>query len=50
MLYAKYLKPLLMQTEGNDEVYRLIKPLDASEKLDKSVIPENSMLWEFINK
>ena len=50
MLYAKYLKPLLTQSEGSKEIYRLLKPLDASEKLDKSVIPENSMLWEFINK
>ena len=50
MLYAKYLKPLLTQTEGNKDIYHLIKPLDASEKLDKSIIPENSMLWEFINK
>ena len=50
LLYAKYLKPLLTQTEGNEEVYRLIKPLDACEQLDKSVIPNDSMLWEFINK
>ncbi len=50
MLYAKYLKPLLMQTEGNREIYHLIKPLDASEKLDKSCIPENSLLLEFVDK
>ncbi len=50
MLYAKYLKPLLYATEDNKEIYELIKPLDACEQINKILIPEDSMLWEFINK
>ena len=50
MLYAKYLKPLLYTTENNEEIYELIKPLDACEQINKILIPDDSMLWEFINK
>ena len=50
MLYAKYLKPLLEATEGNDTIYELIKPLDACEQINKILIPEDSMLWEFLVK
>lgn len=50
LLYAKYLKPLLLQEEGNEELYTLLKPLDACEKLNKILVPDDSLLWEFLVK
>ena len=50
LLYAKYLKPLLLQEEGNEELYTLLKPLDACEKLNKILVPDDSLLWVFLVK
>lgn len=50
LLYAKYLKPLLVATEGNSQIYPLMKTLDACEQINKILVPEDSMLWEFLVK
>ena len=50
LLYAKYLKPLLVATEGNKQIYPLMKTLDACEQINKILVPEDSMLWEFLVK
>lgn len=48
LVYAKYLRPLLEATEGEKLSYPLIQTLDACEKLDKNLVPADSMLWEFL--
>ncbi len=50
LLYAKYLKPLIMQEEDNKNTYVLLKSLDACEPINKILVPDNSMLWEFLTK
>ena len=48
LLYAKYLKPLLMSTEGSKQALKLIRILDWCEHMDKAFVPKHSMLWEFL--
>ena len=48
LLYAKYLKPLLMQEEDNKATYELLKPLDACTPINQILVPDDSMLWEFL--
>ncbi len=48
LLYAKYLKPLLMATEGSKQALQLIRVLDGCEHMDKKLVPPQSMLWEFL--
>ena len=50
LLYAKYLKPLLLQEEDNKTTYELLKPLDACTPINKILVPYDSMLWEFLIK
>lgn len=49
-LYATYLKPLLEEVKEEESTWPLFAALDKFAKLDKNVIPENSLLWEFLNK
>ena len=50
LLYAKYLKPLIMQEEDNKNTYALLKSLDACEPINKILVPDDSMLWEFLTR
>jgi len=50
LLYDTYLKPLLKLIKNNKQVAELLKVFDRTGELKKSVIPENSLIWEFIPK
>lgn len=50
LVYNTYFKPMLMTSPLTDETMLLIGALDKCAKLDKSLIPENSLLWEFLIK
>ena len=49
-IYATYLKPLLEEVKDAEATWPLFAALDKFAKLDKKVIPDNSLLWEFLNK
>ncbi|MEG1751977.1 MAG: zeta toxin family protein [Clostridia bacterium] len=50
LLYATYLKPLLINSEQTPQVVELINMLDKCEPISNKIIPKNSLLWEFIPK
>ena len=49
-LYATYLKPLLENVKEEESTWPLFKALDKFAKLEKNIVPEGSLLWEFLNK
>jgi len=49
-LYANYLKPLLENVKEEESTWPLFKALDKFAKLEKNIVPDGSLLWEFLNK
>ena len=49
-IYATYLKPLLEDVKEEEATWPLFKALDKLAKLDKDIVPEGSLLWEFLKK
>ena len=50
LLYAKYLKPILLREENSEKLFDLLKPLEALATIEKDLVPADSMLWEFLTK
>ncbi len=50
MLYNTYFKPMLLEAPPTKQSTLLIAALDKCATLDKSLVPENSLLWEFLIK
>lgn len=50
LLYATYLKPILEKSKNNNTAKCLVNMLATCETLDKNVIPNDSLLNEFITK
>lgn len=51
MIYANYLKPLLEQANSKSKLfYAIVKILDACEKLDIDLVPQDSVLWDFLDE
>lgn len=49
-LYANYLKPLLDNAKDAEATWPLYEVLDKLAKLEKDILPENTLLWEFLKK
>ncbi|MDD4816210.1 MAG: nucleoside kinase [Clostridia bacterium] len=50
LLYDTYLKPLLKKVKNNEQAEKLLKVFDKTGQLNREVIPETSLLWEFVPK
>lgn len=47
-VYATCLKPLLDKVQDSESTWNLFRALDKFAKLEMTVVPENSLLWEFL--
>lgn len=50
LVYNKYFKKLFLEAKPSIDILRLIACLDKCEKIDKSFVPSDSLLWEFLIK
>ena len=50
MIYNTYFKPMLLEAPPTKQSALLISALDKCAKLEKNLVPDNSLLWEFMTK
>ena len=50
LIYNNYFKDLFLDASQSAEVLKIVSCLDKCEKIDKSFVPSDSELWEFLIK
>lgn len=50
LVYDNYLLPIISSVPKSEEIDKIIEAFNYTGKLSKKYIPENSLLWEFVQK